>query len=115
VQIAFILILLVAIVVATVAFQNTTPVTLTLLLVQITDVSVSLLILVSTAVGAVLMMIFSFGGSVRNRRALRDRDKTIARLEAELADPRARPGLDPDVGAPGPSVAGPIHPPVTQP
>lgn len=110
-QIAFILMLLMAIVVAIVAFQNTTPVTLTLLFFQITDVSASLLILTSTAVGAVLMMIFSLSGRVRNRGAMRDRDKTIARLERELVDERTRPALGPDAGAQSPVVAAPAQPP----
>ena len=109
-QVAFILMLLIAIVVAIVAFQNTTPVTLTLLFFQISDVSVSLLILISTAVGAVLMLIFSLSGLVRNRGALRDRDKTIARLETELANERARPVLTPDVRPPGPPDAGAPYP-----
>jgi uncharacterized integral membrane protein len=100
-QVAFILMLLVAIVVAIVAFQNTTPVTLTLLSFQLPDVSVSLLILASTAMGAVVMMIFSLGGWVRNRAALRERDKTIARLETELADERARPVVGAEAGEPG--------------
>lgn len=100
-QVAFILMLLVAMVVAIVAFQNTTPVTLTLLFFQLPDVSVSLLILASTAVGAVVMLIFSVSGWVRNRAALGQRDKTIARLETELADERARPVVGPEAGEPG--------------
>jgi hypothetical protein len=56
---------------------------------QMTGVSVSLLILTSTAVGAILMMLLSLTGWVRNRGALRERDRTIARLEAELAGERS--------------------------
>jgi len=100
--IAFILMLAVAIVVAIVAFQNTTPVTLTLLVFQIAGVSIAVLILTSTAVGAVLMLIFSLGGRIRNRSALRDRDRTIARLESERANERARPVLTPDAGPASP-------------
>ena len=105
-MIAFILMLAVAIVVAIVAFQNTTPVTLTLLVFQIADVSIALLILTSAAVGAVLMLIFSLGGRIRNRRALRDRDRAIARLESELANERARPALTPDAAPASPPDAG---------
>jgi len=104
-QIVFILMLLVAIVVAIVAFQNTTPVTLTLLFFEIIGVSVSLLILTSTAVGAILMMLLGLNGWVRNRRALRERDRTIARLEAELAGERARPVQVTNL--PGPALPGP--------
>jgi uncharacterized integral membrane protein len=110
-QIAFILMLLVAIVVAIVAFQNTTPVTLTLLVFQVTDVSVSLLIVISTAVGAVLMLIFSLSGWARNRGALRDRNRTIARLETELANERARPLAGADAGDSSPPAAETTQPP----
>jgi uncharacterized integral membrane protein len=87
----FILILLVAILVTIVAVQNATPVSLTLLLVEVSGISLSLLILASMAIGAVLMLILSLGGWVRNRNVLSERDKTIARLEAGLAGERSRP------------------------
>jgi uncharacterized integral membrane protein len=89
--IILVLILLMAILVTIVAVQNATPVALTLLIVEVSSISLSLLILTSMAIGAVLMLILSAGGWVRNRRTLGQRDKTIARLEAELAGERARP------------------------
>jgi uncharacterized integral membrane protein len=89
-QVIFALSLLVAIVVAIVALQNATPVSLTLLFFEITTVPLSLLILSSVAVGALLMMILSLGGRIRSRNASRERDKTIARVQAELAGERAR-------------------------
>jgi uncharacterized integral membrane protein len=96
----FILILLVAILVTIVAVQNATPVSLTLLLVELSSISLSLLILASMAIGAVLMLLLSFGGWVRNRKVLRERDKTIARLESELAGERSRPVLPAEPAVP---------------
>lgn len=102
-QIIFVLMLLVAIVVAVVAVQNATAVSLTLLFFEITAVPLSLLMLSSVAVGAVLMMILSLGSRIRNGSALRERDKTIGRLQAELALERARSvpaAVAPDSGLP---------------
>jgi lipopolysaccharide assembly protein A len=91
VQIAFILTLVVAIVVAIVAIQNTTPVALTFMFWQIPGVPASLLILGATAVGAVLMLILGLSGWFRNWNARRGQGQTIGRLEADLTRERARP------------------------
>src|SRR5204863_1058298 len=92
-RIIFLLILVVAILVAILGIQNATPVSLTLLTVEVSSISLSLLLLVSVAVGALLMLFLGLGGWVGNRRVLRERDKTIARLEAELAAERSRSAM----------------------
>ena len=97
-QITFILMLVVAIVVAIVAIQNTTPVALTLVFWQIPGVPVSLLILGAAAVGAVLMLVLGLSGWFRNWSARRGQDRTIGRLEADLTRERARPVTPPEPG-----------------
>lgn len=97
-QFVVILALLFAIVVAVVAVQNTTPVTLRVLMLEVKEIAVSVLVLASMAVGGILTAIFGLGGWVRSVRAIRQRDETIARLEGELARERAG-GQPPVIGS----------------
>lgn len=94
-QLVFILVLLFAILVAIIAVQNTTPVTLRILAFELRDVAVSVLVLASMAGGAMLTAILGLGGRMRNVQAMRQRDQKIAHLEAELARERAaRPAAE---------------------
>lgn len=88
-QVIFLLVLLFSLVVAVVAVQNTTPVTLRVLVFELNDVALSVLVLIAVAVGAVLTLILGLGTWIGSARALHQRDRTIARLQAELARERA--------------------------
>jgi uncharacterized integral membrane protein len=103
VQITFILMLVVAIIVAIVAIQNTTPVALTLVFWQVPGVPVSVLILGATAVGAVLTLILGLSGWFRGRNARRRTDQTIGQLETELDRERTRPVTPAPPRAPEPA------------
>lgn len=87
----FLLVLLFSLLVAVVAVQNTTPVTLRVLVFELRNVALSVLVLISIAVGAVLALLLGLGTWIGNVRALRQRDGTIARLQAELARAGAAP------------------------
>lgn len=87
----FLLVLLFSLLVATVAVQNTTPVTLRVLVFELRDVALSVLVLISIALGAGLALLLGLGTWIGNVRAVRQRDGTIARLQAELARAGAAP------------------------
>ncbi len=107
-QVALILLLLFGLLVAVIAIQNATPVTLTLLVFSVPNVPVSVLMLGALVLGALLAALVSLGGWLRTRRRLREQAARIAQLEAELARraPLARPAASPPVEA-GPAPAEP--------
>lgn len=88
-QVIFLFVLLFSLLVAVVAVQNTTPVTLHVLVFEVPNVALSVLVLIALAVGAFLALLLGLGTWIGNVRAIRQRDQTIRRLEAELARVRA--------------------------
>jgi uncharacterized integral membrane protein len=116
-QVAWVLALVVAILVALFAVQNTTPVSVSFLFWSVNQAAVALVVVVSVAAGALITLLVGLPRLVRSRwrmrrlrSSLRQQEQRIAELEAELERLRGRPIVRELPSPPSSEARGPDRP-----